>query len=130
MFSKLAVATVVAGVLAVGGYGVAGAVTASNPGASPHNASAPAAHHRLTCADAPKVLARLDKIDARITTRLPKLQAAEQKAQQAGHPKLAKLIGHRVTRLEHVQSRITKLEARIDKRCPQTSAPATSTTAA
>ena len=117
MFRRLAVAAGLCGALVVGGAGAASAAPSSS-GTSP-----PA------CAHAQTRLNRLAAQDARITAQLPKLEAAQTKAEQNHHPKLAKRIGRRITLLEHRQTRDQKVSARIEKRCPATTpaAPASST---
>jgi hypothetical protein len=72
------------------------------------------------CAHASKVLHRLEAVEARITVALPKLQAAEQKATQNGHPKLAARIGKRITRLQILQSKASARIPKIEQRCPGT----------
>lgn len=119
MVGRLVVAAGLCGALVVGGAGAASAAPSSS-------GTAPAAG---TCANAQTRLDRLAAQDARITTALPKLEAAQTKAEQNHHPKLAKRIGRRVKVLEHRQTRDQKVSARIEKRCPATTpaAPASPT---
>ena len=72
----------------------------------------------VSCTRAQQVVDRLTKVDVRITTVLPKLQAAETKAEQAGHSKLAARIEKRIGRLQKLRSRDEKRIARIEGRCP------------
>jgi len=70
------------------------------------------------CSAAGVRLARLDKVQTRISTALPKLEAAEAKATSNGHPKLAARLARRVSRLENLQTRVSDRITRIEQRCP------------
>lgn len=110
MKSKIAGAVLVSGALA---FGVAGAASASTPTGSTGTSTGTG-----LCTRAPHVLARLQRVDNRITTVLPKLQAAEQKATAAGHPKRAQRIERLITRLHKRQGKVTTRTARVEQRCP------------
>lgn len=118
MIGKAAGALVVSGALALGTGGAAMASTpgASTPGSSTPGASPGAGQHG--CALAPTALAYLQRVDARITKALPKLESVEAKAAGGGHPKVAARLSTRVKRLEKLQQRITARIAKIEKRCP------------
>jgi hypothetical protein len=64
------------------------------------------------CSLLPKVQARVQKLESKLSADLPKAQAAEAKAKAAGHTKLADRIGTRITK---VQNRETKVNARLAK---------------
>ena len=70
------------------------------------------------CSAAGVRLARLEKVQTRISTALPKLEAAEAKAKSNGHPKLAARLAPRVSRLEKLQPRVSNRITRIERRCP------------
>lgn len=110
MLAKLAFSVLIGGgSLAVGAAPALAAVPGS---AAPSN-------HGAHCGKwAETVLAHLQDVDGRISTALPKLEAAEQKAQSAGHAKMAARIGHRITRLEDWQNKVNSRLAKIEQRCP------------
>jgi hypothetical protein len=116
MWKKLAAAMVVTGAMALGSVGVAVAAPASGSGGGA--TSTPKAPGHPTCANAPKALARIEKVEAKITTRLGKLDTAEQRATQNNHPKLAKRIQTRIDRLDTLQSKAQTRANKIDARCP------------
>ena len=118
MIGKVAGAVVVSGALALGTGGAALASTTgtSSAGTSSPGTSPGAGQHG--CALAPTALAHLQRVDARITKALPRLEAMETKMAGSGHPKVAARLSTRVKRLENRQQRITARIARIEKRCP------------
>lgn len=135
---NLTVATLAVGTLAFGMSGVAGAsaptLTSSSgaPAAAAHRA--PGATGRLahfSCSRAPKVLGRLQKIEARIAAGLPKLHAAEAKATASGNTRRAARIQKAITRLERpgAAARLQKFASAIEAKC-KVSAPSTSPTTA
>jgi hypothetical protein len=63
-------------------------------------------------------LARIDKVEAAISKRGPKLQAAETKLTAAGHTKLAARVERRINRLKKVDTRAAALATRIEAKCP------------
>ncbi len=121
MLKKLAVASCVAGVLSLG----VGAVASAAPASGSASTGAGTQSHHLTCADAPKILARIQTVDAKVAARLPKLQAAESKATAAGKTKLAGRIQDRINRLDQVQAKTAAISAKVAAKCP---APAGGTT--
>jgi hypothetical protein len=128
MVKKLAVAVVVSGVLALGSVGVAVAAPAAGAGSGGSGAT-PNGHRHLTCANAPKILARIDKVEGRITARLTKLESAEQWATQHNHPKLAQRIQSRITKLDGRQTKAHTLTTKVEAACPgATAAAATGST--
>jgi hypothetical protein len=116
---KLVVGAVAVGALSLGTAGIAGAAT---------TAPAQVGRH-FNCANATKVLTRIQKGEARIAAGLPKLTAAEAKATQAGDTTLANRIQKRITRLESptFHARLTKVSAAIEAKC-NVPAPAASPT--
>ena len=110
MLHKLAGAALVCSALVAGSAGVASAAT---PGST-----APGAARGINCARAPQVLDRLQGVDARITTALPKLQAAEKKAVANHHPKAAARIERRVDRLTKLGEKVADRIARVEQHCP------------
>jgi hypothetical protein len=129
---QLAVGMAAATVLSLGVGGLAGAATAA-PSSTPAPATTPttpATHRHFNCARGPRVLARIQKIDARIKAGLPKLQAAEQKAKTAGHTKAAARIERRISRLERPKTtaRLDRLSAAIETKCGVSAPTASSST--
>jgi hypothetical protein len=116
-----------AGAIVIGMAGTAGAtapVPAATPAASTgatqpqtHSGSDRAAH--FNCARAPRALARIDRIEARISAGLPKLNQAEARAKAAGNTQRAARIQKRIDRLDSpaLKSRLDRLTARIDAKC-------------
>jgi hypothetical protein len=92
-------------------------------GAAPAMAAAPgsAAADGTAAHCGPRVEAALDRLgkwESHVSKVLARLEAAEQKAQSAGHTKLAEHIADRITRVEQRQSRIEGRVSRIEQRCP------------
>jgi hypothetical protein len=87
-------------------------------------------HSSFSCTNAPKALARIDKLESRAQTFVTKATAREAAATKAGHTKLAKRIGNRIAAVERREARGTALAQRIESACPgstSTSAPSTAT---
>jgi uncharacterized protein HemY len=116
---KLVIGAVAVGALSFGAAGMAGAATVPGTQALSH----------FNCANATKVLTRIDKGEARIAAGLPKLTAAQAKASKAGDSKLADRLAKRITRLESSKfhTRLTKASAAIEAKCNVT-APSTAST--
>ncbi len=104
MFRTIIAGAAVAGALTFGAAGIAGASTPST-GSTGANAA-------TLCAKLPAIQARVQKVEGKVTTWVPKAQAREAKAKAAGHTKLADAIANRITR---VQNRETKVNARLAK---------------
>jgi hypothetical protein len=115
---KLVVGVAALGTVALGTAGAAGAATAAS---TPQ----PAAHH-FNCARAPKVLAHIQKVEADIAAGLPKLHAAETKAQKKGNTKRVDRLKKRISRLESpaFKARLDKQKSKVEAKCP-VNAPAT-----
>ncbi len=64
------------------------------------------------CAKLPALQAKVQKVEAKVSTWVPKAEAREAKAKAAGHTKLADAIANRITR---VQNRESKVNARLAK---------------
>jgi uncharacterized protein YkwD len=120
---SLLVGAVAVGALSLGTAGIAGAAT---PSSVPSTPSTPAAVQKFNCADASKVLNRINKVESRITAGLPKLTAAEAKATAAGNTRRADRIKKAITHLESttLKNRLTKASVAIETKCdvPATSA--------
>jgi hypothetical protein len=120
MFTKLATGVTLAAALSIGGAGVAGAATPA-AGGTPHH---------VTCAKAPKALARINRIDARIATWLPKAEAREQRAVADGDKTAAARIERRIQRVEKIHTRLDGLDHRILTKCAGTTPAASNHTTA
>lgn len=122
---RLAVGLAAATVLSLGLGGLVGAATPAPSTAPPGSSSAASPAHQFNCARAPKVLARIQKAEAKIAAGLPKLHAAEAKATAAGRTKAAKRIQRRIDRLQNpkVTARLDRRTKNIEARC-HVSAPA------
>ncbi len=116
---KVIVGVVAVGALSVGAAGIAGAATTGT--ATP----APARVHTFNCANASKVLARIQKVEGDIANGLPKLTAAQAKAASAGKTTRAARLQKWITRLESstFKARLDKATTAIDTKC-NVSAPA------
>jgi hypothetical protein len=119
MWKKLAGSMVVAGAMSLGSVGVAVAAPASGSGTG-SGAPAPKIGKHFNCANAPRALARIDKGEALITKRLPKLEGAEEKAQQHGNTTRALRIEKRIDRLTKLQTKGNGLIAKVEAKCPNT----------
>jgi hypothetical protein len=111
-------ATAIAGVLTFGAAGVAGAASS---GTTPS--------HAVNCSKAEALGARVQKLENKASTWEAKAQARETKATSNGHPKLAKYIARRITRVERLAARGERRLTRIAGKCGST-APASSSTSA
>jgi hypothetical protein len=138
MFTKFAAGVVLTGALALGSVGVAAAATPSTSGSPAAKVSVSAKLRQLhraeylvkhpqafNCANEAKAEAKITKAEARITAGLPKLVAAEKKAEANGHTKLAARIQKAITKAENPSTTqaLQKLQAEITAKC----APSTST---
>jgi hypothetical protein len=94
----------VAGALTFGAAGIAGATTPTTGSTGTPSAT--------LCAKLPALQAKVQKVEARVTTWVPKAEARETKAKDAGHTRRADAIAKRITR---VQNRETKVNARLAK---------------
>ena len=111
MFRKIIAGTAVAGALTLGLAGVAGADTTSNTGNSGNSGNS--GTKAALCAKLPELQSKVQDVENTVNnTWIPKLQAAETKAQQAGHTTLADRIAKRIT---HLQNRESKVNARLQK---------------
>jgi hypothetical protein len=113
MFRRIIAGTAVAGALTLGLAGAAGAATGTAGSTGNTGTNAPAITSSTTvCSLLPKVQARVQKLESKLSADLPKAQAAEAKAKAAGHTKLGDRIGTRITK---IQNRETKVNARLAK---------------
>ena len=119
---KLMIAVIGLGTVALGTAGVAGADSST---------ATPASAHHYDCTRAPKALARIQATEAQIAAGLPKLHAAQTRAQQKGKAKRADRLEKRIARMETptFKARLEKRKAKIEAKCPGSS-PAARTSAA
>ena len=121
---KMIVGVVAVGALSLGAAGVAGAASPS--------ASTPASARlaRFNCANATRVLDKIQKGEGSIAAGLPKLTAAQAKAAAAGHTALADKLQRRITRFESARftSRLDKAATAIEAKC-HVAAPGSTTSA-
>ena len=110
MVRTIITTTVLAGVLTVGGAGVASAATTGATGSTPA--------HVPDCAKAPAALARIQRLEGRATTWLPKAQQRLATAQQEGKQARATRIQRRIAFVEKAEVRGTARQQRIDAACP------------
>jgi len=123
---------VAAGTLSFGASAIADASPASS--APTHAAATGTAHatrvprvgKNFNCANADKVLARIQKGEAGIAAGLPKLTAAQAKAQAAGHTQRAARLQKVITRAKSATfaARLDKVSQKIKTQC-HVAAPAT-----
>lgn len=126
---KLLAGLTVAGVLGLGTVGIAAAQDSGSDGigSAPSTTVAPAPEPTdpavigRRCERAEKLLARLQKIDARIPARLTALQDKLTQAQQAGDTAKADRIQKRIDRLNELkprlEERISTLQQKIAEKC-------------
>jgi len=110
---KMIVGVMAVGALSLGAAGMAGAATTG----STANASVRLAH--FDCANATKVLDKIQTGEASIASGLPKLTAAQAKAAAAGNTQRADRLQKRITRLESAtfRSRLDKAASAIEAKC-------------
>jgi hypothetical protein len=84
--------------------------------------STPAASRHITCARASKALSRIDKVEAAVTKRLPKLEAAETRLTTAGHTKRAARVEKRIERLQNANVKAGARAQKIQAKCPTATA--------
>lgn len=119
MFRKIIATTALTGALALGIGGVASAATTAAP------ATGAGATHTFNCARAPKVLARIAKLESWAQTFIPKAQAREAKAQQNGNTARANKIAARITKVQGLEAKAATLQQKVQSECPG-AVPATS----
>ena len=110
---RVVVGVVAVGALSLGAAGMAGAATTGS------TAPTPAKLAQFNCANATKVLDRIQTGEAHIAAGLPKLTAAQAQAAAAGHTKRADRLQKRITRLESAtfKSRLDKAASAIEAKC-------------
>jgi hypothetical protein len=120
----ISAAAVAAGTLSFGAVGLAGAAPAQSSTSPAPNAKTPAsgvpkAGKNFNCANATKVLTRIQTGEAQIAAGLPKLTAAEATAKANGNTTRATRIQKRITRLESAtfKARLDKVSQKIEAKC-------------
>ncbi len=118
---------VAAGALSFGASAIADASPSSSAPTANHavaNSTAqatrvPRVGQKFNCANADKVLARIQKGEAGINAGLPKLTAALTKAQAAGHPRRAARLQKVITRAKSAafMARLDKVSQKIETQC-------------
>jgi hypothetical protein len=104
---KIVAVIALSGTMALGAVGVASATTTTTP----------ATTHTIDCT---KALARVPKINAReakAATYVTKAGAREATAKAAGHTRVVNRITHRITRVQKLEARGTKVLAAISAKC-------------
>jgi hypothetical protein len=120
MLKKIVITTalaVAAGTLSFGAVG--GASASAAPNATTPSAQVPKVGKNFNCANASKVLSRIQKVEARIAAGLPKLTAAEARAKANGNTKRATRIQKGITRFESAtfKSRLDTASQKIEAKC-------------
>jgi hypothetical protein len=108
LVTKALATTAICAAVAVGAAAPAFAATPS--GSTPT--------HLGRCGRAPKALARLAKVESRVSQRITKLEAVESKLTGAGHQKAAARVEKRLNRLQRIESRAGARVSNIEARCP------------
>jgi hypothetical protein len=116
-------AAALSGALTFGAAGIASGATTGTGTSSGSGSSAPASTHTVNCARAEKLATRVQTLETKANTWLPKAAQREAAAKTADHPKLAALIGRRIARVEKLMPKGEKLLAKIAQKCG-TAAPA------
>ncbi len=114
---KLIVGVAAVGALSLGAAGMAGAATTGSTATATATGSGRLAH--FDCANATKVLDKIQTGEASIASGLPKLTAAQAKAAAAGNTQRADRLQKRITRLESTtfKSRLDKAASAIEAKC-------------
>lgn len=131
MLKRIVITTaiaVAAGSLSFGAVSLAGAAPAPSSTPAAPSTPAPSTGKGFNCANATKVLDRIQKGEAQIAAGLPKLTAAEAKAKANGNTARATKIQNRINRLESAtfKARLDKISQKIETKCnvPAPTAPA------
>ncbi|MHB8219430.1 MAG: hypothetical protein ACYDHU_03795 [Acidimicrobiales bacterium] len=95
--------------------GAAGAVGAATTGGS---AAAPSKTPPKICAKAPALVSRLEKLNGRYDTWLPKAQSREAAAKSHHRTRQATRIGNRINRLGSLDARANALVKKVEAVCP------------
>lgn len=111
MIKRIIATAAISGTLVLGGAGIASAATPA-PSTTTHS---------YNCANAPKALARITKLETKAQTLQSKVAAREQKAQAAGRTKLAARLGRIVARIQKAETRGNTLMQKIEAACPSAS---------
>jgi hypothetical protein len=119
MFRTIIAGAAAAGALTFGAAGIAGASTPATSGTGANKA--------VLCAKLPAIQAKVQKVEAKVTTWVPKAEAREAAAKTADRTKRADAIAARIAR---VQKRETRVNARLAKAQAACSASGTSASAA
>ena len=114
MIRKLVAGVALTGSLVFGAAGMAGA-TSTTTSSTP--AAGTATTHATLCAKASKRAALLQARETKAATFVTKAQARESKATAGNHPKVAKLIARRITRVQKLERRGDKMLATISSKC-------------
>ena len=122
MIRKIVLTAAAVGALSIGTAGIAGAASPLQP-----SVRVPAVSKHFNCAAAQKVLIRIEQDEAHIAAGLPKLTAAQQKAQLAGNTQRAARLQKRIARLESstFKARLASASQKIESTC-HVAAPSTS----
>jgi len=116
--TKIVATAALGSTLALSAAGAAGAAGAAAPRGS---ASAHASTPPKICAKAPALVSRLEKLNARYDTWLPKAEQREATAKADHRTRQATRIQHRINRLGSLDNRVTALVKKIDSVCPGSS---------
>jgi hypothetical protein len=119
MMATTAIA-VTAGALSFGAVGLVGVSPAQAAAkAKTPSAQVPKVGKNFNCANATKVLTRIQKGEAQIAAGLPKLTAAEAKAKANGNTKRATRIQARIAHLESAtfKAKLVKASQLIEAKC-------------
>jgi hypothetical protein len=115
-------AVTMGGALTLAGAGVAAAAAPSSSGSANIGSTAPAVSSgTFNCANAPRALARIAKLESKAQVWAPKAEAREAKAVAADKTKVADRIGRRVKRVEALEARGTARAGKIQALCPGSS---------
>jgi len=109
MFRTIIAGAAVAGSLTFGAAAVAGASTPATGGTGADKAA--------LCAKLPAIQARVQKVEAKVTTWVPKAHAREAAAKTAGKTKRADAIAARITRVENRETRVNARLAKAQAAC-------------
>ncbi len=130
MLKRLGIAVVVVGALGLGIVGVAAATSpssTSSTGSTGSTGSTNAAATtprtaKLSCADAPKALAAITKLESDLSAGAPNLQAIQQDVSNAGLTRIADRLQKLVDAVQsgRATQRLDKLSQRIEAKCGTT----------
>lgn len=116
--TKIIATAALGGTLALGAAGAAGAVGATGAATTGGSAAAHSTTQPKFCAKVPALVNRLEKLNTRYETWLPKAEQREANAKAEHHTRQATHIQDRINRFGALDARVTALVKKAESVCP------------